>query len=293
MPVIQSLRGLRSLLFVPALSVQLLSRAPERGADALIVDLEDAVPLERKAEARPLAARAIEALADRALVLLRINAEPALWKADIEAVPLHLLSGVMLPKVTSSHEVRALADALTLVRRLPAGHSPPPVVALVETASGVVEAAQIARTVAAVSQGGGAMGFGSEDYAAEMGVSPAPASLLWPAQQVATCARAAGLPCWGLPGSVAEIADVDAFGALAASARAIGMTGTVCVHPRQIQAANEGFGPTTRELAWAQRVVEADEAARAKGLGVVQIEGRMIDRPIVDRARRWLARAWS
>jgi citrate lyase subunit beta/citryl-CoA lyase len=136
-----------------------------------------------------------------------------------------------------------------------------------------------------------ALGFGAEDFAAEMSVAPQAISLMWPAQQVTTCARAWNLACWGLPGSVAEIEDMQAFGRLVADARAIGFTGTVCVHPRQVGVANAGFAPTPQELAWARKVLAADIQARAHGLGATMLDGRMIDLPIVERARLWLARA--
>lgn len=272
----------RSLLFVPATSRHLLAKAAQRGADALVVDLEDAVPFERKQEARGLAAEAVAALAGQAPVLLRVNAAPELLAQDIASAPLDRLRAVMLPKVESAEQVQALAAMLA--RHAPQRAAAVPIVALIETARGVVQAASIAQAHPSL----GALGFGAEDYAAEMSVAPQPLSLRWPAQQVATCARAWQLPCWGLPGSIAEIDDMPAFAALVAEARAIGFTGTVCIHPRQVGVANAGFGPTVPELAWAHKVVAADADAAARGLGAVTLDGRMIDRPIVERARRWL-----
>lgn len=277
-------RALRSLLFVPATSPQLWAKAPERGADALVLDLEDAVPPERKAEARGLAAEALALLAPRAPVLLRVNAPAALLADDLAQVPLEAVSAVMLPKTESADAVQALAAALA--RHAPR-RQPVPIVALIESARGVLNAERIAQAHPGVC----ALGFGGEDYAAEMAVAPEPASLGWPAQQVSTCARAFGLAAWGLPGSVAAIDDLAAFGRLVGQARAIGFTGTVCIHPRQIPGANAGFGPTSQELDWARRVIAADDTARAQGHGVVVLDGRMVDRPIVERARRWLAQA--
>jgi citrate lyase subunit beta/citryl-CoA lyase len=274
----------RSLLFLPAVSPHLLPKATQRGADALIVDLEDSVPLARKAEARGMAAAAIAQLAPEATVLVRVNAPIDLLGDDLAALPLDLVAAVMLPKVESAQQVQALAA--DLARLAPARKTPVPIVALIETARGVVEAREIAQSHPSLC----ALGFGAEDYAAEMFVAPQPLSLMWPAQQVTTCARAFGLPCWGLPGSVAEVEDVQAFGQLVADARAIGFTGTVCIHPRQVPVVNTGFEVTVHELAWARRVVAADADARAKGLGAVMLDGRMIDLPIVERARRWLER---
>lgn len=283
------LNCMRSLLFVPATSTHLLAKAAQRGADALIIDLEDAVPVARKREARVLAADAIATLAGALPLLLRVNADPDLWQADLQAVPLHRLHGVMLPKVESPAQVRLLQAALD--QRCGSSEanpgSPPPIIALIETPLGVLRAEQIAEA----SPNLRALGFGAEDFAAEMGVAPLPAALQWPAHKVAVCARAFGLACWGLPGSVAEIADMAAFDRLVAQARAIGFTGTVCIHPRQVPVAIAGFGPSPQELQWARDVVAAADAAQAQGAGAVQLDGRMVDRPVVERARRWLAMA--
>ena len=275
------MKAARSLLFLPATSPHLLAKATERGADALIIDLEDAVPPARKAEARPMATAALRDLAARgADLLLRVNAEQALWEDDIAAIPPGIAVTVMLPKVESASGVEALASALAA-----RGHDAP-IAALVETPRGVLEAPRIA----AASPRLCALGFGAEDYAAAIGLAPAPASLGVPAQMVGVAAHAHGHAFWGLAGSVAETVDMEAFGALVRLSRQMGFTGTVCIHPRQVPVANEGFGPTPEEIAWARRVVAAAEEARGRGEGAVLLDGRMIDRPIEDRARRWLAR---
>jgi len=271
--------GWRSLLFVPATSPQLLAKAIRSGADAVIVDLEDSVAPERKAEARRLAREAITAGGGEVPLLLRVNAQPGWLQEDLAQAPLDRLQGVMLPKVESAQQVIDVQETLARL-----GVPQLPIAVLIETARGVLSAERIA----AASPNVAALGFGAEDYASEMGVEPQPSSLLWPAQQVATCARAFGQACWGLPGSIAEIADMEAFGALVSQARAVGFTGTVCIHPKQVAVANQGFGPSAAELLWARKVVAADEDAQHRGLGAVQLDGKMIDRPIVERARRWL-----
>jgi citrate lyase subunit beta/citryl-CoA lyase len=273
---------MRSLLFVPATSTHLLAKAAHRGADALVVDLEDAVPMARKVEARGLAARAIEQLAREAPVLVRVNAAKELLAADIESLPLAELQGVLLPKVESATQVQALVKLLA--RRRAWEEAALPIVALIETPLGVMHAEAIATAHPSLC----ALGFGAEDYASAMSIAPRTESLLWAAQAVTNCAHAFGLPCWGLPGSIAEIGDMEAFAALVKRAREIGFTGTVCIHPRQVAPANAGFGPSEQELAWARKVVAADEEARAKGLGAVTLDGRMIDWPIVERALCWL-----
>jgi citrate lyase subunit beta/citryl-CoA lyase len=276
------LQALRSLLFIPATSTALLPKATARGADALIVDLEDAIPFAQKDAARPLAASAIRSLAERgATVLLRLNSGHELWREDLKHQPLELLAGVMLPKVESADQIEALAQALRAV----APNSPVPVTIQIETPRGVLAAPSICAHPELA-----AVGFGAEDYCAALAVPPTPSALTWPAQQVITCAHACGLPCWGLAASIALINDPQAYAESVREARAIGFTGTVCIHPNQVQIVNEGFSPSAAELAWAQRVVEADQDAQAQGIGAILLDGRMIDRPIVERARHWLAR---
>ncbi|WP_368416990.1 CoA ester lyase [Falsiroseomonas sp.] len=272
-------KAARSLLFLPATSPHLLPKATERGADALIVDLEDSVPAERKAEARPLAAAALRALAARgAEVLLRVNAEPALHDDDLAVLPRHVPVTVMLPKVEDAAQVEAL------VAKLAGLGLASPVAALVETPRGALEAPRIA-----AAPGVCAVGFGAEDFAASVGLAPSPAALAMPAQLVGLAAHAHGHAFWGLASSVAETVDMEAFGALVRLSRQLGFTGSVCIHPRQVPVVNAGFGPTPDEIAWARRAVAAAEEARARDEGAVLLDGRMIDRPIEDRARRWLA----
>lgn len=276
-----ALTACRSLLFLPATADHMLDKAPQRGADALIVDLEDSIATERKADARPMARAAVRSLASRgAAVLLRVNSAPALWQLDLQDMPLEALVAVMLPKVETPQQVEALAQALA---EQSGGHAPP-VVALLETPRGVLAAADVARHPALV-----ALGFGAEDYAAALGVAPAPLALAWPAQQVITAAHAFGLQCWGLADSIAEVQDMVAFEKAVLTGRAMGFTGSVCIHPRQVPVVNDGFAPSADELRWAAQVVAADEATTAAGRGAVLLDGRMIDRPIVERARRWLA----
>ena len=275
------IKQFRSLLFVPATSEHLWEKASQRGADAVVIDLEDAIPIEKKELARAMAPKAIQLLKDKgADVVLRVNSDPKLWEQDLVGMPLKSLSAVMLPKVETKDQVEAFSKALTQH----CSATPPPIAALLETPLGVLATSQIAGHPSLC-----ALGFGAEDYSGAIGVHPHALALTWPAQQVITGAHAYGLQCWGMAGSIAEVKDLDAFGKDVEFARSIGFTGSVCIHPNQVAIVNRGFSPSAAELEWAQKVVDADQAARADGLGAVLLEGKMIDKPIVDRARRWLA----
>lgn len=269
----------RSLLFIPALSTHMLAKAHLRCADALVIDLEDSIPPDRKAEARPLAVAAVRMLAAKGLqVLLRVNAAAAMWRLDIEGFPDGALSVVMLPKAESAEEVDALAAIL-------AQHyeQPPAVMPLIETPRGLLAAAAIAAHPSVV-----ALGYGAEDYAAAIGVRATPVAVGVPAYLVVAAAHAYGRQCIGLPASIGDIADLAAFENAVQMARAIGFTGSVCIHPRQVEIVNRGFSPTADELDWARRLVEADAVARSEGKGAFMFEGRLADGPVVQRARRLL-----
>lgn len=271
----------RSLLFVPATSEHLWEKASQRGADAVVIDLEDAIPFDKKGVARAMAPKAIQLLKDKGVeVILRVNSDPILWQQDLVGMPLQSLSAIMLPKVETKDQVEVFSKALTKLSNA----TPPPIAALLETPLGVLATAYIAGHPSLC-----ALGFGAEDYSGAIGVHPNALALTWAAQQVITGAHAYGLQCWGMAGSIAEVNDLVAFGKDVAFARGIGFTGSVCIHPNQVAIVNRGFSPSAEELDWARKVVEADQAALSKGLGAVLLEGKMIDKPIVDRARRWLA----
>lgn len=275
-----SLPPLRSLLFLPATSPGLLAKATERGADALIVDLEDSVQGDRKAEARQLAAAAVTQLHARgATVLVRVNALEPDTAADIQALPLAQVAAIMLPKVESLADLERV-DAV-LQAAYPGGR---PIAALIESPRGILECGRIATHPALC-----ALVFGPEDYSTALGVAPALPALGWPAQMMVTTAHAFGLQAWGLPGGLAEIHDEAAFASSVHAARAMGFTGTVCIHPKQVPVINQGFSASEDERLWANKVVAADEAAGRAGQGAVMLDGRMIDRPVVERARRVLA----
>jgi len=135
------------------------------------------------------------------------------------------------------------------------------------------------------------LAFGSEDYCGALGIASSEAALDWPAQMVATAARARGLAAFGLPGPVSEITDMHAFSRLLARAKTMGFTGSLCIHPKQVAAANRVYSPSADEVALAEEIIAAFEAAAREGRGAVALHGRMIDAPVVDQARATLARA--
>ncbi|HEY8069126.1 MAG TPA: CoA ester lyase [Burkholderiales bacterium] len=274
------LKSLRSALFVPLADERFLAKAHQRGADALLLDLEDSVPPAQKAAARarlPEAARRLAA--QGATVMVRVNAAPEFLAEDLKAAAQSDVEAVFLPKVETAEHVVAAEYLLA--------PSPAKLVAMLESPGAILAAPEISRAGTRLA----GLAFGSEDYCAALGIASSAASLDWPAQMLATAARARGLAAFGLPGPVSEIEDVDAFSRLLGKAKAMGFTGCTCIHPKQVAAANRVYSPSPEEIALAEEVVSAFEAAVRGGRGAFALHGRMIDAPVVDQARATLARA--
>jgi citrate lyase subunit beta/citryl-CoA lyase len=270
----------RSALFVPLADERFLARAHERGADALLLDLEDSVPPAQKAAARARLAEAARRLAGLgATVMVRVNAAAEWLADDLKAAAQAPVVAVVLPKVESPDQVTAAEFLLV--------GSSAKLVAMIESPAAVLDAVAIARAGARLA----GLAFGGEDYCGELGLSSAEAALDWPAQAVAVAARARGLAAFGLPGPVSEIADMEAYERLLQRAKALGFTGAFCIHPKQAAAANRAWSPTDEEIRLAKEIVEAFEAAIREGRGAFTLHGRMVDAPIVEQARATLARA--
>ena len=273
------LTSLRSALFVPLADERFLAKAHQRGADALLLDLEDSVPPALKTAARarlPDAARRLAA--QGATLMVRINSAPELFADDLKAAAQSPVQAVFLPKVESAQSV---IDAERLL-----GGNKAKLVAMLESPAAVLAAAEISRGGTRLA----GLVFGSEDYCGVLGIASSKAALDWPAQMVATAARARGLAAFGLPGTVAEIADIAAYTRLLEKAKAMGYTGCTCIHPTQVAVANGVYSPTTEEIALAKEIVAAFDVALREGRGAFALHGRMIDAPVVDQARATLAR---
>lgn len=277
---------LRSLLFVPGTRPDRFERALASGADAVVFDLEDSVEGGRKEEARE-AIRAFLAngpdSADRDETatqrFVRINAFGSTWIDDDLAVfgTLTTIDALVLPKAElRSHidEISDRADGLA-------------VVPLLETARGVLNALSLAEHSAVVL----ALLFGAEDLTAQIGIPRTVdgEELLFARSQVVLAAAAVGIDPID-----AVFTQIDAPGELrrdAMRARALGFTGKMAIHPDQVSVINDVFSPTTDEIARAQRIVDAADAALTAGEGVLRLDNQMVDTPVVLRARKVLADA--
>jgi citrate lyase subunit beta/citryl-CoA lyase len=278
----------RSLLYVPANVPRFVDKAHERGADAIIVDLEDSViPAEKPAARRlvpEVAAKVGRAGAD---VLVRINRPWRLCLADLEAVVSPAVAALVLPKAVDASHVRTIDEVVTELeaeRGIAAGHTR--FFVLVETADAFFRL----REIAGASPRNVGLSLGSEDFALDVAMAPEVDGLFQPTMESVFAARAAGIMPLGFIGSLAQFGDIAAFRAMIERSAKLGFDGASCIHPTQVPVLNECYGTSLAAVDYARRVIEANEKAKADGRGSFQLDGKMIDIPIVVRAERLIAR---
>jgi citrate lyase subunit beta / citryl-CoA lyase len=277
----------RSMLFVPVTVAKFVERAAERGADALILDLEDSVPAGEKQRGRELLQQAAATVArNGADVVVRINRPWRQALRDIEAAISPAVKALMLTKVESADHVRMIAeivDEIEAERGMVPGTTK--FVALIETAGAFFRMPEIARAHPRLI----GLSVGAEDFALAVGMLPEAEGLFYPKQQMIIAARAAGILPLGFIGTVADFRDLDAFRATIRRSRRLGFAGASCIHPSQVAILNEEYRPSADEVAKADRIVAAYDAATVAGIGAIELDGTMIDVPVVERAKRVLA----
>jgi citrate lyase subunit beta/citryl-CoA lyase len=278
----------RSLLYVPANVERFVSKAHTRGADGIILDLEDSVPPGEKGSARASIEKAAALVGqDGADVLVRINRPLDMAVRDIEAVVSPNVRALLLPKLEGPDHVRLLAELVDDVearKGMEPGHTL--FGAMVESASAFFQMEHIAKAHPRVA----ALMIGGEDFSLSVGMEPATDTLLYPKHLSVIAARAAGVIPLGLMGTVADYQDLDEARKDAELSRRFGMEGGSCIHPSIVPVLNEAFTPTANDVASAQRIVDAYRTATAEGRGSIEIDGHMIDVPVVLRAERLLER---
>ncbi|MFL1463662.1 HpcH/HpaI aldolase/citrate lyase family protein [Roseococcus sp. DSY-14] len=280
---------MRSLLFAPANHARRAEKALSLPADAVILDLEDAVAVSEKEAARADAVAAC-ALPRRGRLFIRVNALSTPWAlADLLAVVRPGLDGIVLPKVEGAEEMATAEWLLAALERdagLPAGRLE--LLPIIETARGMQALDAIARAARRARR----VAFGAADFNMDMGLSwtREEAELApWRAQCV-LASRAAGLEApvdtvW------TALKDAEGFAASLERARVLGFGGKLCIHPDQVEPANRAFSPSDAQLEHARRVVAAFAEAEARGLASISLDGAFVDYPVAEAARRVLAQA--
>jgi len=277
---------IRSLLYVPASSERFIAKAHEREADAIILDLEDAVVPAQKSAARARLATAVPSVRQRgAAVFVRINAEEELWRLDAEAAARAGVFGLLVPKSRDAGMLQHLAAMLEKLERR-TGRSQVALVPMIEDAGAVLDARAIASATPRVL----GLVAGGEDLATALDAEPTPEVLYLPKLLVHLAAKAAGVRSFGLLRTVADYGDLAAVEQSAREARALGFDGASCVHPSVVPILNRAFSPSGEALDRASRLIAAAEEAKARGEGAFAFEGKMVDEPVVKRARALLER---
>jgi len=287
--MVNSLPVWRSLLYVPANNRRFIDNAHTRGADGIILDLEDSVPAAaRDAARRDLADSAASAGSFGGDVLVRINSDSGDCEADLDAACIPEVTALVIPKAGSAASIHALSKQVAVLetsRKLRPGRIR--FFVLIETPSGFFEARNIAEADARVV----ALSLGSEDFALATGMTPRLENLLMPKQWTLFAARAAGVVPLGLVGSIADYSNLEALKTIALQSRALGFEGASCIHPSVVPVLNEAFTPTDEEVAAATCIVNAYDEAVNAGAGAIEIDGKMVDVPVALRAKRLLERS--
>ncbi len=270
----------RSLLFVPAVRPDRYPKALATGADAVCIDLEDGVAFGAKDEARDKALALFASRAPvRAEVSLRINdPKTELGQRDLEAVRQSGIrpDALMLPKCDGPDEIREVAAALS------GGLPDLPLIVMLETARGVAAAEAIATAAPTVS----AVFFGAIDFAADVGCEVAWDAALYARSRAIVAAAVARVGALDSP--YMDVPALDALAEESRRTRALGFTGKAAIHPTQVPVIQAAFSPPADEVAWARRIVKAYE--RNEG-GVLLVDGKLIERPVIASAQRTLAMA--
>ncbi|MBC7781761.1 MAG: CoA ester lyase [Proteobacteria bacterium] len=278
----------RSLLYVPVNVEKFVERAHTRGADVIQLDLEDAVPPGEKARARTLveknAARVRQGGAD---VVVRINQPLALAVRDVEHAVGPDVDGLAITKADGASHIRLLDELVTeleIKRGMVVGHTR--FITMIETPDAFSRIDEIPRASPRVV----AMNIGGEDFALNCDMQPDEDVLLHPKQRMIIAARGAGVMPLGFIGTVADFSDWDKFATMVKRSRRFGFDGAGCIHPGQVKIVNAEYSPSESEVAFARKVIEMNLEYAAQGRGSFQIDGKMIDIPIVVRAEKLLRR---
>jgi citrate lyase subunit beta / citryl-CoA lyase len=276
----------RSLLFAPGNHARRVAKALALDADAVILDLEDACPTAEKKATRALVVAACQG-SRASLGYIRVNATSTEFGyGDIVAVVTPGVDGIVLPKVESADEIKAVdwvISNLEQERGLPAGRFD--VIPIVETGKGMANVRAIAAGAPRIRR----IAFGAGDLTLDMNIewSRGETELLPYRSECVLASRAAGIEA-PLDTVWVDLADAEGLRASARHVKSLGFQGKMCIHPDQVPEVNAIFSPSAAEVEWSRKVVRAFEAAEAAGSASIQLEGKFIDYPIVYRARRVL-----
>lgn len=270
-----------SRLYLPGNTPSVMINAGVHNANAIILDLEDAVAHDKKHEARYLVRNTLRSLdfmgAER---MVRINQLPA-GLTDLEFIIPHNVHVVLVPKCESAQQLQAVNDKIKTIQNHTGTNNPVWLMPIIESALGVMKAFEIAQAENVV-----AVAIGLEDYTADLGVNRTAEGTesLFARSQLVNACKAAGVQ--PIDSVFSDVADMEGLKQNVLKSKALGFEGMGCIHPRQIRVIHENFAPSEQEIDRAKKIVLAFELAEKQGLGVVSLGTKMIDAPVVKRAQR-------
>jgi len=274
----------RGALFMPGNNPGMLTSSVTLGADAVIFDLEDSVALREKQMARILVRNALLALNRRGVeIMVRINSlDSPFWQDDVEMAVVGAADAIVMPKCENPRDVLQVAEHAAICKNRRGIKAHIPLLPLLETALGVEQAFAIASAHPSIE----ALLFGGEDLATDLGAKRTKegTELAYGRARVIMAAKAAKL--WALDTVFTDTDDLDGLAQDALAARLLGYDGKTMISPRHIEVINRIFQPSAEDMAWARRVLAAEKVATREGKGAVSLDGKMIDMPIITRARQ-------
>ncbi len=277
------------MLFMPGNNAGMLLNADALGADSVILDLEDAVSPAEKDSARILVRNALKFLNySNCEVIIRINSiDTDFWKSDLEEIIPLMPHMIMPPKVSSAKDVQIVADYIREVEEKHNIKNSTHIIPLIETALGVENAFEIAKSSDRVK----AIFLGAEDLTADLRCKRTKKGdeIFYSRGRLVTAARAANIDVYDTP--FTDVEDEDGLREDAMFAKSLGFTGKAAISPRHIMTINEVFSPTIEEIEYAKEVMDIIRVAKEQGKGAISLRGKMIDAPIVARARQTLEMA--
>lgn len=279
---------MRNMLFIPGNNPRMLTSGDYLGSDMLVIDLEDSVAPDQKDAARFLSRNAIQVLNYTVPFCVRINSiETPYWKEDLrQLLPLGP-SFIMIPKSDSAACIRTVSEEMTRLEKEFSIGTPVSIIALIETAKGIECAYEIACSDERVF----ALYLGAEDLTADLHAKRTRegTEILYARSRLISAARAAGKEAYDTP--FTDVDDLDGLAQDALFAKQLGFDGKTAINPRHLHIINRAFTPTQAEIDYAKEVLQAEADGRRAGKGAVSLHNKMIDAPIVARARYTLKNA--
>lgn len=282
----------RTFLFAPGSETRKAEKALTCGADVIIWDLEDAVAVSEKAKAREAVAAVLRQPRNHSLGFVRVNSlSSGMAFADLKAIVCGALDGIVLPKAESESEIKHL-DWLIDVLEGEKGIAGKKIeiLPLIETALGLWNALDIMKASGRVKR----VAFGSGDFTLDIGSqwSKEGEEVLYARSRLVAASRAAAVE-QPIDAVFPDVRDPEGLKSDARLGRKLGFQGKLVIHPSQVEPVNEIYSPTPREVEWSQKIVAAFSEAESRGIAAIQVEGKLVDYPVAEMARRVLARAGS